>query len=101
MVPLAIVGHLDGAILSRFDRLAGIVAHSASATRLHATDNQWHVSRVREMEGIGHHLALQQGAEVMPLIVKLDDGLLLRVFRRRLGAGHQIGGEFAVAFVVA
>ena len=68
---------LDITRLAGSDRLAGIVAHGAAATRAHATDDQRCIARIGEMEGIGHHFALEQGTEVVLFLVESDDGLLV------------------------
>ena len=98
MMTLTVVCHLDGTSLAWFNWIAGIVAHRAAATRLHATDNQRHVTRVCEMKRIGHHLALQHGAKVVRFRVELDGRLFVGRLSSRLGAGHQIGGELAFTF---
>ena len=76
MVARAVVGHLDVARLAGSDRLAGIVAYGAATTRAYTTDDQRCIARIGEMEGIGHHFALEQRPEIMFFLVESDGGLL-------------------------
>ena len=100
---LAVVGSLDGALLARLDGSTGKFTNGAAATGIHIADDERHVARVGEMEGIGDALALQDGAKVMLRLFEGDDGLLIGRLRRRLGVGDQVGRDFALfaAAVVA
>ena len=91
MMPRTVVCHLDRPRLARVDGFTRIVAHGAATTGAHLANQQGRVTGIGKVERIGHHLTLQQGAEVVFFFLKLDGGLLVRVLCSRLGTRHQIG----------
>jgi hypothetical protein len=77
-----------------------IVAHSATAARPYLTDNQWHISCIGKMEGIGHHLALEECAEIVFFLVKFDNSLFVGSLGSRFGTSYQVGREIAFTFII-
>ena len=101
MMALAVVCSLDGALLARLDGSTGKFADGAATAGIHIADDERHVARVGEMEGIGDALALQDGAKVMLRLFEGDDGLLVGRLCRRLRVGDKVSRDFALFAAVA
>ena len=101
VMAFAVVGCLDDAVLVGGDRLAREVAGGAAAAGFHVADDERCVAGIGEVEGIGHHLALQEVAELMLRLVEADGGLFDMAWVSRLGVVDDVGGEAFFLSVVA
>ena len=101
MMAGAIISCLDFAFFAWIYGLTGVVTDGTTAARGDLANDQRGVASIGKMKRIGHHLTLQQSAEIMLRLLKSDGSLLFRFLGGRLGVGHQIGGEASTLITIA